>query len=62
MWRYAINTWRERPILGVGPSGRLEPGPAGSEAWHMHNLVLEALVKGGLVMALLVTVVPLFAI
>jgi len=62
MWRYAINTWRERPLLGVGSSGRLDPGPTGSEAWNMHNLVLEALLKGGLVMALLVTAVLLFAI
>ena len=61
MWRYAIATWQERPLFGVGSSGRLEPGPAGSEAWNMHNLVLEALLKGGLFMALMVVAVLLLA-
>jgi len=62
MWQYAINTWQDYPLLGVGALGRLEPGPRGSEAFNMHNLVLDALLKGGIVMAISVTAVLLFAI
>lgn len=60
-WAYAIDVWQQRPWFGVGSSGKLVPNesPAPLSA---HNLFFDALLKGGAVIAVLVTIALLLAV
>jgi hypothetical protein len=60
-WSYAIDVWQQRPWLGVGSSGKLAPNGS-PEPLSAHNLVFDALLKGGAGIALLVTITLVLAV
>jgi O-antigen ligase len=54
LWRGAIEAWRQRPILGLGPGSNLDQlAPfimgTGQEGSHVHNSYLRMLMSTGIV-------------
>lgn len=53
IWEYGINEWKDRPLLGYGPSAFRDEVVLGTQPLqHFHNNFVQSLVSGGVLHAM----------